>query len=67
MPSKTTKASESMDEAEINKLMDVFNDPTGEKELHYENFAEGIEKYYFWVTDFMEKNLHYNLDKIQDT
>ena len=67
MPSKTAKASESMDEAEINKLMKVFNEPTGEKELHYENFAEGIEKYYFWVTDFMEKNLHYNLDKIQDT
>lgn len=67
MPSKTVKASESMDEAEINKLMEVFKKPTGEKELHYENFAEGIEKYYFWVTDFMEKNLHYNLDKIQDT
>ena len=67
MPTKTAKPSEVMDEAKIKKLMKVFDKPVEKKELHYENFAEGIEKYYFWVTDFMEKNLHYDLSKIQDT
>jgi len=67
MLSKTDKAPKVMDEAEIKKLFKVFNKPAGKKELHYENFTEGIEKYYFWVTDFMEKNLHYDLSKIQDT
>ena len=37
------------------------------KEIHYENFSEGIEKFYFWVTEFMENTLHYELEKIQDT
>ncbi len=42
-------------------------DKQGSKEIHYENFAEGIEKFYFWVTDFLESNLHYKLSKIEDT
>ena len=37
------------------------------KEIHYENFSEGIEKFYFWVTEFMESTLHYELEKMAHT
>ncbi len=59
MPSKKSKGS--------SKSKNPLGKEIESKEIHYENFAEGIEKFYFWVTDFLESNLHYDLDKIQDT
>ena len=61
MPNKKSKGSSKGEKA----LWDEQKDK--KKEIHYENFSEGIEKFYFWVTDFMESNLHYELKKLQDT
>ena len=59
MPRKKSKGASKIEKALWKKV--------DSKEIHYENFAEGIEKFYFWVTDFMESTLHYKLSKIEDT
>ena len=37
-----------------------------ETEIHYENFQEGIEKFYFTVIDIVENSLGYEINKTED-
>ena len=35
--------------------------------IHYENFQEGIEKFYFTIVDILENSLGYSINKVEDS
>tara|TARA_Y100000034_G_scaffold67949_1_gene81983 strand:+ start:3490 stop:4821 length:1332 start_codon:yes stop_codon:yes gene_type:complete len=41
--------------------------PVDSKEIVYENFQEGIERFYFWIIDFVENTLKYEITKTEDS
>ncbi len=38
----------------------------GGYELEYENYKDSVEKYYFWIVEFLKDNLGYDVEKIED-
>ena len=44
-----------------------FSKAINPREIHYENFQEGIEKFYFTIVEIIENSLRYKINKTEDS
>jgi|ETNmetMinimDraft_4_1059912.scaffolds.fasta_scaffold00351_5 hypothetical protein len=51
----------------MNMSKGPFGKAINPREIHYENFQEGIEKFYFTIVEIIENSLGYKINKTEDS